>query len=74
MVKIKFPQLFNPRVAFEPVPIEDDEIIQAINNDPNTHDNVWQLKEDINPEALGKFWDEAVRDLKASAKRSKNNK
>jgi len=50
-------------VAFEPIPVEsdDDELTRAI-NDPIYHDNHWDLHEDVDGEALEKFWDEAARD------------
>lgn len=50
-------------VAFEPVTeTEDgDELTRAI-NDPIYHDNNWDLHEDVDGEALAKFWDEAAKD------------
>ncbi len=53
------------QVAFDPIPIEtdDDELTRAI-NDPIYHDNHWDLHEDVDGEALEKFWDEATQDEK----------
>jgi hypothetical protein len=51
-------------VVFEPVQNEndDDELTQAI-NDPIYHDNQWDLHEDIDGEALERFWDDASKDI-----------
>ncbi len=56
------------QVAFEPVPQEndDDELTRAI-NDPIYHDNQWDLHEDVDGQALEKFWDAAVKDLEPEA-------
>lgn len=52
------------QVAFEPIQQEtdDDELTRAI-NDPIYHDNHWDLHEDVDAEALEKFWDEASKDV-----------
>jgi hypothetical protein len=51
------------QVAFEPIQQEtdDDELTRAI-NDPIYHDNHWDLHEEVDGEALEKFWDEAASD------------
>lgn len=53
-------------VAFEETPIENDgdELTKAI-NDPIYHDNQWDLHEDVDTEALARFWENAANDLDA---------
>ena len=50
-------------VNFEPVPQTDDgdELTHAV-NEPIYHDNHWDLHEDVDGEALAKFWDDASKD------------
>ena len=48
------------RMEFEPVPIEDDELIQAIENDIVQADNNWQLEERPDPDRLEAFWRNVV--------------
>ena len=55
----------NPPVVFEPVPDEDDELIQSINNDPVTNDDNWQLDEVPDEEKLEKFWDDVIAEVGA---------
>ena len=52
------------QVAFEPIQQEndDDELTSAI-NEPIYHDNHWDLHDDVDAEALEKFWDEASKDV-----------
>lgn len=54
---------FRKSLSFEPVRDDDDELIRAISNDPNLHDNLWELKDDINPDELNHFWDKALSEL-----------
>lgn len=53
-------------IAFEPIPVEvendGDELTQAI-NDPIYHDNHWDLHENVDGEALEKFWSDATKEL-----------
>jgi hypothetical protein len=51
-------------VEFEPIPVDsdDDELTRAI-NDPIYHDNQWDLHENVDGEALEKFWDDATKEL-----------
>ena len=49
-------------VAFEPATDDDDELTQAIQNDPTFHDNHWDLHEKVDVAALEAFWDEAAKD------------
>ena len=51
-------------VAFDPIPVEsdDDELTKAI-NDPIYHDNHWDLHENVDGEALEKFWENAADDI-----------
>jgi hypothetical protein len=55
-------------VAFEQVPLENetDELTQAV-NDPIYHDNNWELRDDIDEQALEKFWDEAAKEQSADS-------
>lgn len=64
MIKIQLPQLFSQKVAFEPISREEDELIRDINNDPVTHDNVWQLKESIDADELDRFWDQTLSEMR----------
>lgn len=50
-------------VAFEPAAelTDDDELTRAV-NDPIYHDNHWDLHEDVDGEALARFWDEASKE------------
>ena len=50
-------------MQFAPVQEDDDELSQSIKDDPQTHDNVWELKDSIDAEQLDNFWTEAVREL-----------
>lgn len=58
---------FIPRreMQFQPVEDDDDDLSKAIDNDANTHDNRWDLREDIDSTQLANFWDRAVRELGA---------
>ena len=53
-------------VSFEPVAelSEGDELTKAI-NEPIYHDNHWDLHEEVDGEALAKFWDEASKESSA---------
>ena len=53
-------------IAFDPIPVENDgdELTKAI-NDPIYHDNHWDLHEDVDGEALQKFWEDATEDLES---------
>ena len=61
---IDLPPVFNPPVAYEPVAPEQDELLEDVAKDAMRQDDVWVLKEDIDAEALGKFWDDALDELK----------
>lgn len=52
-------------MQFQPVLEDDDDLSNDINNDADTHDNKWNLQEDINEADLANFWDNAVRELGA---------
>lgn len=45
-----------------PVTIDNDELSQAIENDPETLDNDWTLEERPDGEALTHYWDEILAD------------
>ncbi len=50
-------------IAFEPITDDDtDELGRAV-NEPIYHDNHWDLHEDVDGEALAKFWDDASKEL-----------
>jgi hypothetical protein len=52
-------------VEFEPVPViddEEDELAQAV-QDPIYHDNKWDLREQVDVDALQAFWDDATEEL-----------
>lgn len=71
MLKLKhkhhldFPHITLPTHPMElsPVPIDDDELSQAILDDPVAHDNVWELNERPDTEELTKFWSEVEADV-----------
>lgn len=70
MLKLKH-SFHLPRIAFDshppltlaPVPVDDDELTQAIAADPADHDNNWTLEERPDTGELESFWTEVVRDL-----------
>lgn len=45
------------------VPIDDDELAQAIIEDPVAHDNVWELNERPDMGELTKFWSDVEADV-----------
>lgn len=51
------------QMQFEPVEDDDDEISEFIRNDPQAHDNVWDLHENLDSDQLSKFWTDAVNEL-----------
>lgn len=56
----------HPQLVFEPVPIDDDELVQEpVREDPN-----W-LQEGIDPEAVREFWTDVVDDLRAKGELGK---
>lgn len=59
---VKIMQL-SKRLSFQPVPVQNDELLDSITGDPRRHDNQWQLHEDIDADALAHFWDQALQDL-----------
>ncbi len=52
-------------MQFQPVEDDDDDLSQSIRGDADTHDNKWDLHEDLNEAELVIFWDNAVRELGA---------
>ena len=55
---------FLNQIQLQPEPInEDDELAQAINDDPIVHDNNWQLTEYPDGEAIEHFWQEVAEDI-----------
>lgn len=60
MLKVPFTKSMN----FAPVPQEDDDLLDAIDNDIKRQDDKWQLKkDDIDGNQLSQFWDSAVNEL-----------
>lgn len=51
------------QMQFAPIEEDDDEISQAINDDPIVHDDQWRLTEDLDGQQLGAFWDTALSEL-----------
>ncbi|HXH27359.1 MAG TPA: hypothetical protein VNG90_05680 [Candidatus Acidoferrum sp.] len=51
------------KLQFQTVPAENDELINAIVEDPQRQDDRWNLHEQIDPGAIERFWDDAIRDL-----------
>lgn len=71
MLKLKhehhldFPHLTfsaNP-VQLSPVPVDNDELTQAIINDQTDHDNEWELSERPDMGELTKFWTDVEADV-----------
>ena len=54
------------QLELAPIPVDDgnDELTQAINEDPAVHDDRWELSERPDPEELTKFWDEVASEVK----------
>lgn len=56
------------QMQFEPIPVDDDDdLSKAINDDPITHDDQWDLTDSIDAEKLDAFWDDALREIGAEA-------
>jgi hypothetical protein len=55
------------QMQFAPVQSQedDDELSQAILNDPAVHDDKWDLTDNLDPEKLSAFWDDALHELGA---------
>ena len=52
------------QMQFEPVKDDDgDELSDLLRNDPQTHDNVWDLQEGIDGDKLDEFWTDALHEL-----------
>lgn len=71
MLKLKhhfhFPEITfdsHPPLELAPVPASDEELTQAIENDPVDHDNNWTLDERPDTTELDSFWSEVTSDLK----------
>ena len=70
MLKLKhtyhldFPHITLPSaMQLSVVPNDDDELTQAIVEDPNTNDDTWQLVERPDMGELTKFWDDVQTDV-----------
>ena len=50
-------------MQLSPVPVADDELSQAIELDAETHDDVWELSERPDTNALTEFWSEVEADV-----------
>jgi hypothetical protein len=51
------------QMQFEPVMDDDDELSEFIKSDPLSHDNEWDLHENIDGAKLEAFWDDALHEL-----------
>lgn len=62
---IKLPHLSfsSPSMQLSPVPIDDDELTQAIVTDSQNHDNQWELNERPDMGELTEFWSEVEADV-----------
>lgn len=54
-----------PKMQFQPVEEDDDDLSQAIRADMQRQDDQWQLNDDLDGDKLSAFWDEALNDLRA---------
>jgi hypothetical protein len=52
------------KLELAPVPVDDDELAQAIDNDPVVHDDRWELSERPDAAELTKFWEDVVTEVK----------
>ena len=50
-------------MQFAPVEDDDDDLSNLIKTDPDTHDNNWQLNDDLDSSKLEAFWDDALKEL-----------
>ena len=66
-MKFKLPTLHPIRLQPQPIE-EDDELLQAITNDPSANDNRWELNEFVDGEALTNFWEEVVQERAEKAR------
>jgi len=62
---IELPHLSLPTspMQLSPVPIDNDELVQDIENDPATHDDVWELAERPEMGELTQFWESVEADV-----------
>lgn len=51
------------QMQFAPVPNDDDELTQAIEDDSVNHDDSWTLKDELDAAALDNFLDEALAEI-----------
>ena len=66
--RIDFPHIIEElkphrQLQFAPVTESDDELDQAIVNDPIVHDDNWQLTSHPDAKQLGDFWEMVEKDL-----------
>lgn len=61
---LSFAPLLSRRMAFLPATDDDDELIRAINDDPQEQDSRWNLREELDPVELQNFWDNALQELR----------
>lgn len=60
--------LLQKEMQFAPVIEDDDELSQAIQQDPIVQDDNWKLRrDDIDAEELDAFWDQTLRESGAEA-------
>ena len=53
-----------PKMQFQPVEEDDDDLSQSIRGDIERQDDQWQLNDDLDGDKLSAFWDEALKDLR----------
>lgn len=51
------------QMELSPVPVDDDELTQAILDDPVAHDDVWELGERPDTNELTQFWTNVEADV-----------
>lgn len=63
-MKIKLKNFIPHRhMQFAPVEDDDDDLSNLIKADPDTHDNNWQLNDELDGSKLEAFWDDALQEL-----------
>lgn len=73
-MKFSVKNLFPHRqMQFQAVEEDDDDLSNLIKRDPETHDNVWKLTEDIDGAKLAAFWDDAMKDLSTGSEKNQQS-
>lgn len=70
-MKLTIPQ---KQMQFAPIPVDDsDELSRSIEGDPVTHDDNWNLHEEVDSVRLNRFLNEALTEFGPDATDNSNN-